>query len=541
MLRVISFFFKSSWQIIVLATVGSVVAAGLNLLGIKFLGDIIKSPELSPELSLVYAIVSITLSSIIGFIIGYIVTKHYEFKISNYRKELSDRVLRSNYQEIEEKLDRLVPVLLFEIGAIGGFGRQIPIVMVALIQTVVVIGYLFYVSWQLTLILIPLFLVVTLVNVFTLPMFKALDKLMSEVRFKIHFSLDRLEKGFKNLAVNRTHANSYVNKSIGSHSNELARLSVKNYTIRNSITKSVNAFVLIGFGTILLLSITTYGFNQLQLIEYLALILYIRPYMNQIANFFKQVKNVENALEQVDALNVDIRKHEMESDEKIPYDPNSAHPLVEVDNMLFQYKEKNGFKLHVDSFKVFKNEILIINGYNGSGKSTLFKLITGLYTPDSGQFLFQNQPVTQKNLKSYRDYFSCYFTDSPLFDNLSYLDLNKNKSEVSNLMESLGLSSKTGINEQFEITKTELSNGQKGRLNLLRLLLEKKEIYFFDEWAANQDIYFKEKFYTEIVPGLKANGKTVILISHDDKFYSVADRILTIKDGKLKNVEENYA
>jgi putative ATP-binding cassette transporter len=65
-------------------------------------------------------------------------------------------------------------------------------------------------------------------------------------------------------------------------------------------------------------------------------------------------------------------------------------------------------------------------------------------------------------------------------------------------------------------------------------LLEDKEIYLFDEWAANQDVQFKEKFYKEIIPALKNQGKTVILISHDDKYFAIADQIVTLRNGKVE-------
>ena len=58
-------------------------------------------------------------------------------------------------------------------------------------------------------------------------------------------------------------------------------------------------------------------------------------------------------------------------------------------------------------------------------------------------------------------------------------------------------------------------------------------IYVFDEWAANQDPYFKHKFYDEIIPQLKEAGKTVIVISHDEFYFDRADRILKLRDGRL--------
>ena len=79
----------------------------------------------------------------------------------------------------------------------------------------------------------------------------------------------------------------------------------------------------------------------------------------------------------------------------------------------------------------------------------------------------------------------------------------------------------------------DLSQGQRKRLALLICCLEDRPIFFFDEWAADQDPAFKDIFYFNILPELKAQGKTVIVISHDDRYYSVADRLVHLEAGKV--------
>jgi putative ATP-binding cassette transporter len=55
----------------------------------------------------------------------------------------------------------------------------------------------------------------------------------------------------------------------------------------------------------------------------------------------------------------------------------------------------------------------------------------------------------------------------------------------------------------------------------------------FDEWAAEQDPVFRARFYREILPGLKRAGKTLIVVTHDDRYFDVADRHLRMEDGVL--------
>jgi putative ATP-binding cassette transporter len=78
-----------------------------------------------------------------------------------------------------------------------------------------------------------------------------------------------------------------------------------------------------------------------------------------------------------------------------------------------------------------------------------------------------------------------------------------------------------------------LSTGQRKRLALIVALLDDKAILVFDEWAADQDPVFRKRFYEEILPDLKRRGKTVIAATHDDRYFSVADRVLKMECGRF--------
>ena len=96
------------------------------------------------------------------------------------------------------------------------------------------------------------------------------------------------------------------------------------------------------------------------------------------------------------------------------------------------------------------------------------------------------------------------------------------------------------LNHKVEIkdgalSTIDLSQGQRKRLALLTAYLEDRPCYIFDEWAADQDPEFKTIFYHHLLPELKARGKMVLVISHDDRYYGVADRIIKLEDGRLKS------
>lgn len=91
--------------------------------------------------------------------------------------------------------------------------------------------------------------------------------------------------------------------------------------------------------------------------------------------------------------------------------------------------------------------------------------------------------------------------------------------------------------EEGALSTIELSQGQRKRLALLTAYLEDRPIYLFDEWAADQDPLFKEIFYHQLLPELKAKGKALIVISHDDRYYHVADQVIKLDSGKLQQGE----
>jgi len=71
---------------------------------------------------------------------------------------------------------------------------------------------------------------------------------------------------------------------------------------------------------------------------------------------------------------------------------------------------------------------------------------------------------------------------------------------------------------------------------LLTAYLEDRPIYVFDEWAADQDPHFKSVFYAQPLPDLKARGKTALVVTHDDRYFHSADRVIKLDYGKIVSV-----
>lgn len=195
----------------------------------------------------------------------------------------------------------------------------------------------------------------------------------------------------------------------------------------------------------------------------------------------------------------------------------------------------NGFELAPATLEFQRGQINFIVGGNGSGKSTLSKLMSLHYRPAAGEVYFDDVTVDASNLTAARTriavIFSNYYLFRKLYRPLTPADVDK----INGWLDALGLRGKTElIDGQF--TTTRLSDGQRRRLALLVALLEDKDIYVFDEWAADQDPAFKQIFYRDILQDMKRNNKLVIVITHDDRYFDCADRVIFMDSGKITAV-----
>lgn len=189
-------------------------------------------------------------------------------------------------------------------------------------------------------------------------------------------------------------------------------------------------------------------------------------------------------------------------------------------------------------FAFHRGELLFVVGANGSGKTTLAKVLTSLYTPESGGIWVDDRPVTDQDRDDYRQLFSVVFSDFFLFDSLLGLPEEDRVARAERYLARLQLDHKVSIADG-RFSTTALSQGQRKRLALLAAYLEDRSCYVFDEWAADQDPVFKEFFYQELLAELKAGGKTVVVISHDDRYFHVADRLVRLDHGQLRELDQD--
>ncbi len=208
---------------------------------------------------------------------------------------------------------------------------------------------------------------------------------------------------------------------------------------------------------------------------------------------------------------------------------------LSFDRLRFSYRDAQGTRLFTVGpldLSVKRGETVFLVGGNGSGKSTVLRLVTGLLPAEGGTILVDGAPVEGRAVAGYRELFSAIFVDFHLFDRLYGLE-GVSPVAVNRMIEEMELGGKVRY-ENGRFTQLALSTGQRKRLGLIAALLEDRPVYVFDEWSAEQDTRFREVFYTRVLPDLKARGKTVIAVTHDDRYWHVADRLVKMDLGRVE-------
>ena len=217
--------------------------------------------------------------------------------------------------------------------------------------------------------------------------------------------------------------------------------------------------------------------------------------------------------------------------------PITRFNRIAMDRVVFRYPEQHGesgFVVGPIDLEIERGETVFITGGNGSGKTTMIRVLIGLYPATEGVIRIDGEPIGKNRLTAYRNLFAVVFADNHLFGELYGIE-TIDPVRADALFEVLEMRHKARL-EGRRFSTTTLSGGQRKRLALIAAVLEQRPIVMFDEWAADQDPHFRKRFYREILPMLKAEGITVLAITHDDAYFDAADKHVHLEAGRLKVV-----
>lgn len=450
------------------------------------------------------------------------------------RRSLYDRIANTSIAALEQRTSgQLIQTLTTDVQRIVGGAGMIPEVLIQVSTFVGLMGFLSYLNTKVfTFVLCSIvFGVVT----YQLPM-------MFGVRYFIRARnhMDELQEGFKGLVegakelkLNRAKQQDFLQRQLLDQEDKVIHYEKTGFTIVKLAQNYGDLISYFSMGVIAFIYINYHAISVAELTGVIMVLLYITGPVAAMLNVLPEFARAKVSLNKVQAL---FNELPTESGNKELQEAPKWQTLS-LNNIRYQHLGGNAgksFSIGPVSAQIKRGEITFIVGGNGSGKSTLSKVLSLHYPATGGDIAFDDIPLTPDNLNSYRQQIACIYSDYYLFKQVHgrFGDEDKLKQQVDALLELLELKGKVQF-QDGSFSSLQLSDGQRRRLALLVAFLDDKDLYVFDEWAADQDPHFKKVFYFDILPSLKARGKAVVAISHDDRYFHIADQILMMEDGHL--------
>ena len=537
-MNLIEFLLKASWKSVLAAaitgSISGIGSAGAIALINHSIGQISPTqPQAPPQLFwgfLGLVIVALTTTLISQFLLAQLA----QDAIYKLRLRISGWILASPLRHLEELgSSRLLATLTEDIQAISSGVFSIPTLCVNAAIVIASLAYLGWLSmWVLLGTLVFMGLSITLVQVLIDRAVRSFTAAREENDALMqHFQA--ITNGIKELKLHFQRREDFVQEDL-----QTTAATLREYRIGSQRAIALSG----GVGELsffVLLGLLVYGLPQIQTVSaellsgYVLTISYLmRPIGNTLA-ILPSLTQAGVALRKIDTLGLSLASR-AETLARIGT-TDRQFKQIDIRQATHNYQlagQENTFTLGPIDLTLYPGELVFIVGGNGSGKSTLAKLITGLYVPDAGEILLDGILVDDRNRELYRQLFSTVFADFYLFERLLGLGLQDLDAQAKTYLEQLQLTHKVTI-QNGKLSTTALSQGQRKRLALLTAYLEDRPIYLFDEWAADQDPFFREIFYQQLLPELKQRGKAVLVISHDDRYFHLADRLLKLDYGQI--------
>ncbi|UII23757.1 cyclic peptide export ABC transporter [Fulvivirga ligni] len=457
--------------------------------------------------------------------------------------DLNVLVLRNifdfSYIKFEKiKSSKIYTILNDDLGILIGFSKDLIRIYTSVVMALIVLAYLFSLNLLSSLLLV---LITGLILGFHYLVSNNYVKALHYAKEQREHYMDLvmgLASGFKELVLHGVKRSEYhTDLEGGSADYYNADLKTTNINI-NKILFSDLSFI-IAIGATCLMFPLIFNFSKELVTSYVIATLFLWSPFNTIINAVPQISQVQVSWKRIS----DFLHHTAAEDlveEPLTLTASNINTVnhIMMKDVSFNYKpdiknEDITYGIGPINFEADKGEIVFIIGGNGSGKTTFLKILIGLYKSDKGQILINGQKI---NYRFLGEYFSVIYSDFYLFKKIYGIKYERLE-QVYEWLDTLGLADKVKI-EHGSFSTLDLSQGQRKRLAILKSYLEDRPIYFFDECAADLDPDFKEFFYYELLPKMRDEGKVLISITHDEKYFDVANRCYKMEMGKMKELSK---
>lgn len=379
--------------------------------------------------------------------------------------------------------------------------------------------------------------ILVLASVIYFLMARSADTLWEQSRdIQNHFFsyINDLVQGFKELSLSRRRRYDFSSDLDNSNLNFRAKNIKAGYKFTNAFVVGELLFVLVIGGIAFVFPVLFTNIQSVTLSTFVFVFLYMTGPINALLDVIPELVQIRISWNRLNQLIQNTSQHKVDQ---------ISHPhqtIVEyskkftLENVEYEYDNgEESFRIGPISYEFRIGEITFITGGNGSGKTTFAKLLTGLYKAKNGTILLDGQELDHSEIG---EYFSNVFSDFYLFKRIYGIETAGKEEQINTYLELLQMQEKVDIVDG-KFSTIDLSTGQRKRLALLISYLEDKPFCLFDEWAADQDPEFRKFFYEDLLPELKRRGKCVIAITHDDRYFYLADKIIKMNAGEVEYIE----
>lgn len=530
-MRLFGYLYNHSRAMLILAVAAGIVSGLASAGFVVIVNQVLRNPaDVSP--GLIPAFVAVCLVAVGTRFTAQIVT----FRIAHgamesMRRRLVHAILVAPLRTVEKLgTSRLLSTLTDDVVIIGDALPSLPLITASIAFVVGCLAYIAILSWVVA-------LGALLATVVGAGVYMAFASTGSRALGRAHEHQDELFEylhavtdGTKELKLNRARREAFLNGRLNPALAAQRREGVVGLSVFEGAVGGGQMVLFAFIGGLIFVAPTHVAFGQGVLASSVLTILFAVTNVQGIVSWVPMLGRASVALSSVQERERQL--NESAEPRATTIEPAFFGPWtgMELAGVCHVYPGPRGeqFVLGPLDLQLERGKITFVVGGNGSGKSTLAKLLTGLYVPESGLIRVGGTTVTDANRECYRQQFSAIFSEPYLLPSLSLPDDEQMRRDLARMH----LDHKVSIRDG-EFSTTALSQGQRKRLTLLAAYAEDRPVYVFDEWAADQDPEFKAIFYEQLLPELSARGKVVVVISHDDRYFHVADSVIRLESGQI--------
>ena len=201
------------------------------------------------------------------------------------------------------------------------------------------------------------------------------------------------------------------------------------------------------------------------------------------------------------------------------------------------------------SFEIHKGEFCAIVGTSGSGKSTLLNMLAGLEKPTKGEIVISGSHIEKMKedelVRFRREHVGFIFQSFHLIGTMNALEnvalplMFRGEPAIERLRKADRMLSLMGLDRHKKHMPNQMSGGQQQRVGVARALVSDPDIIFADEPTGNLDSHTSEEVMRLMRRVVQSQGKTLVMVTHDDHLAEYADRVFHIIDGKIVKIDVN--